>query len=195
MKTETNTRKQIVDTAERLFSHYGFHKTTMADIAGGCEMSPANIYRFFDSKEQILVEIAMEFFRAYEEHLRKVLKRKDMSPAQRLETLVVEKLRYHADYCKSKPKIDEAIEYLQSKHEDICMTHLDATHAIIAEIIAEGNRIGDFSCKDPMHTAYLIMTSTAPLFHHFIKGYCLREDPEKTAREIVRLIVQGLRNG
>ena len=39
--------------AERLFRHYGYGKTNVADIARELGMSPANIYRFFASKVEI----------------------------------------------------------------------------------------------------------------------------------------------
>lgn len=37
---------KILDSAERLFRHYGYAKTTVADIARDLGMSTANIYRF-----------------------------------------------------------------------------------------------------------------------------------------------------
>ena len=39
--------------AERLFREIGYQKTTVADIAKVLKMSPANVYRFFDSKKAI----------------------------------------------------------------------------------------------------------------------------------------------
>ena len=39
--------------AERLFREIGYQKTTVADIAKELRMSPANVYRFFDSKKAI----------------------------------------------------------------------------------------------------------------------------------------------
>src|SRR5687768_9824544 len=44
---------RILDAAERLFRHYGYSKTTVADVARDLGMSPANIYRFFASKTEI----------------------------------------------------------------------------------------------------------------------------------------------
>src|SRR5258708_10692280 len=40
--------------ADELFRQYGFLKTTVADIAAELSMSPANIYKFFSSKEAII---------------------------------------------------------------------------------------------------------------------------------------------
>src|SRR5258708_32548325 len=40
--------------AEEFFRQYGFVKTTVADIDSELSMSPANIYKFFSSKEAII---------------------------------------------------------------------------------------------------------------------------------------------
>ena len=50
---EPDTREKILITAERLFREIGYQKTTVADIAKALQMSPANVYRFFDSKRSI----------------------------------------------------------------------------------------------------------------------------------------------
>ncbi len=50
---ETDTRERILVVAERLFRQIGYQKTTVADIAKELRMSPANVYRFFDSKKAI----------------------------------------------------------------------------------------------------------------------------------------------
>ena len=51
--TETDIRERILITTERLFREVGYQKTTVADIAKTLRMSPANVYRFFDSKRSI----------------------------------------------------------------------------------------------------------------------------------------------
>ena len=40
--------------ADELFRQFGFLKTMVADIAAELGMSPANIYKFFSSKEAII---------------------------------------------------------------------------------------------------------------------------------------------
>src|SRR4249920_1992702 len=50
---EPDTRERILVVAERLFREIGYQKTTVADIAKVLRMSPANVYRFFDSKKAI----------------------------------------------------------------------------------------------------------------------------------------------
>src|SRR5215469_13414402 len=50
---EPDTRERILVVAERLFRQIGYQKTTVGDIAKELHMSPANVYRFFDSKKAI----------------------------------------------------------------------------------------------------------------------------------------------
>ena len=48
-------RERILGAAEACFGRSGFDRTTMQDIAREAAMSPANIYRYFDSKEALIV--------------------------------------------------------------------------------------------------------------------------------------------
>src|SRR6201996_6553547 len=50
---ETDTRERILVVAERLFRQLGYQKTTVGDIAKELRMSPADVYRFFESKTAI----------------------------------------------------------------------------------------------------------------------------------------------
>ena len=54
---------RILDSAEKLFRHYGYAKTNVADIAKDLGMSPANIYRFFASKVEIHQAICARLLR------------------------------------------------------------------------------------------------------------------------------------
>jgi TetR/AcrR family transcriptional repressor of uid operon len=51
-------REQVLDAAEACFVRSGFHRATMQDIAREAAMSPANIYRYFDSKEAVVLGLA-----------------------------------------------------------------------------------------------------------------------------------------
>ena len=46
-------REQIVAAAAEHFSHYGYAKTTVSDLAKSIGFSKAYIYKFFDSKQAI----------------------------------------------------------------------------------------------------------------------------------------------
>jgi AcrR family transcriptional regulator len=46
-------RARILEAAEKQFRRVGYHRTSVADIAAELGMSPANIYRFFPSRDAI----------------------------------------------------------------------------------------------------------------------------------------------
>ncbi len=48
-------QERVLDAAQACFVRSGFHRTTMQDIAKEASMSPANIYRYFASKEALVL--------------------------------------------------------------------------------------------------------------------------------------------
>jgi TetR/AcrR family transcriptional regulator, repressor for uid operon len=48
---------RILDAAEQCFVRSGFHRTTMQDVAAEAGMSPGNLYRYFRSKDAIVMAL------------------------------------------------------------------------------------------------------------------------------------------
>ncbi len=59
-KRGARTRERIVAETLSLFARIGFHETTVRDIAKAAEVSPASLYQYFESKEEIFVELLDE---------------------------------------------------------------------------------------------------------------------------------------
>ena len=47
-------RQQILEAASACFSRQGFHQATMQDICREADLSPGAVYRYFNSKEEII---------------------------------------------------------------------------------------------------------------------------------------------
>ena len=60
-KDQESRKFKILESAHKLFSHYGFEKTTIEDIAKEAELGKGTIYLEFDSKEAILMAIINNF--------------------------------------------------------------------------------------------------------------------------------------
>src|SRR5499433_1359882 len=91
-----DTRARIMETAEALFRRLGFAKTAVADIAAELNMSPANVYRFFASKNAIVEAICKKCLSEVEEKAWTVARSK-AAAADRLERLILEILAYHKE--------------------------------------------------------------------------------------------------
>src|SRR5207237_1887166 len=75
-----DTRARIMEAAEALFRRLGFAKTAVADIAAELGMSPANVYRFFPSKNAIVQAICQRCLSEVEEKAWAVARSKAPAP-------------------------------------------------------------------------------------------------------------------
>ena len=87
-------RRQILDAAEARFRVYGYRKTTMAEIAEDADMSAANLYRYFEDKQDIAATCAQRCTSQRLELLREVIRKPGLSASERLESFVLTMLRY-----------------------------------------------------------------------------------------------------
>jgi len=62
-------RKEILDTALRLFSENGYHNVSMHRIAQEAEFSIGTLYNFFKDKEDLYHALVMELAREFEREL------------------------------------------------------------------------------------------------------------------------------
>jgi AcrR family transcriptional regulator len=53
-------RRRVLDAAAQCFTRNGFHATSMHEICAVAEMSPGALYRYFPSKEAIIIAIVEE---------------------------------------------------------------------------------------------------------------------------------------
>ena len=61
---EATPRERIINAARKLFGSKGFHTTRTAELATEAAVSPGQVYRHFDSKEDIVLAVADDKARA-----------------------------------------------------------------------------------------------------------------------------------
>jgi AcrR family transcriptional regulator len=54
-------KESIKKAAQDLFRKYGYHKTSVNEIAKRAKIAKATIYKYFDSKELVLHAIVMDY--------------------------------------------------------------------------------------------------------------------------------------
>src|SRR3974390_2609818 len=84
---ESDTRERILVVAEQLFRQIGYQKTTVADIAKELRMSPANVYRFFDSKKATPQAVAQGLMGEVELEAQRIVARPGSATARLRELL------------------------------------------------------------------------------------------------------------
>jgi AcrR family transcriptional regulator len=188
-----DTRARIMETAEALFRRLGFAKTTVADIAAELGMSPANIYRFFASKNAIVEAICKRCLSEVEEKAW-VVARSKAPAAQRMERLVLEILAYHKENLVTEQRVNELVVAAIEDSWDTIRAHKDVMRNVTELILRDGIEGGEFEPVDPHATAELIMRSVVVFTHPLLVGQCLEEgqDLEAEARASVRFLLRAI---
>lgn len=193
METQEEIRQRIFAAADARFRQYGFNKTTMAEIAEDCGMSPANIYRFYSSKNEIVAEMATACFRKKEDALREILHAPGLSAAEKLEAFVLETMRITHARVSEQPKVKEVVDCICRDRVDLVSRHGEIKQSLIAEILAEGNRSGEFEVPDIVAAAETILQATVLAEDHLFVGKYPVAELERIVRGIVRLLIRGLK--
>ncbi len=193
-ETHTDTRTRILTEAERLFRIYGYTKTTVADIAKTCRMSPANVYRFFASKAAINEAICELWLVELETHVAGIA-RADVSARERLRRLLLEGHRFSQSRFLGESKVHEMVTVAMDEHWAVIQSHIERVTQWIARVIADGVARGEFRDVDPDRAARLVHSATVSLFHPQLldertkKCAELRSEPE----ELVDFVLEALR--
>ena len=159
------TRCRILATAERSFREIGYQKTTVADIAKTLKMSPANVYRFFDSKKAINEAVVERLIGEVEALISAIADAPGSRAADRL-TAVIEALhRDTLERCRAFPRMHEMIEAAMSESWDVCRHHVDRIGAVFERIVVDGVARGEFETDDPAGAARCLHTAIARYSH------------------------------
>jgi AcrR family transcriptional regulator len=186
------TRKRIVSEAERLFRVYGYSKTTVADIAEACRMSPANVYRFFESKSAINNAICERCLAEGKEAL-VAIARLPLPAAERLKMFIIELNRRSLENLIDKKKVHEMVMVAMEERWEAIRAHIDRVTDLIATIIRDGMASGEFRQQDARRAAGCASTAVAPLWHPVMLAQSM-DNPEKaTPSEMADFIISALR--
>jgi AcrR family transcriptional regulator len=161
---EPDTRERILVVAERLFREIGYQKTTVADIAKVLRMSPANVYRFFDSKKAIHEGVARALMGEVEDAARAIATRPG-SAAHRLRELMTSIHRMNSERYVGNSKLHEMVEVAMEESWDVCVAHMERITETIGGVIAEGVASGEFGAPDVPLAAMCVCTAMMRFFH------------------------------
>jgi len=188
-----DTRARIMETAETLFRRLGFAKTAVADIAGELKMSPANVYRFFPSKNAIIEAICQRCLGELEERAWAVARSRG-SAAERIERLVLETLAYHKENHLTEQRVNDMVLAAIELSWQAIRAHKEHMRMVFESILREGIEAGEFEPLDPRETSRLLMISLVHFCHPMLVAQYLedQEDLEADARASVHFILRAL---
>lgn len=185
------SRQRIVLAADRQFRLYGFAKTTMAEIAAAAEMSPANLYRFFKGKDEIVEAIARLWMGEAEAQALAISHRPDPAPA-RFRAFVLETLALVRTRRVHERHVHQLVVWVCENRFHIVEGHKRAMLGILTRIIADGMAEGSFAPGDAEGRAGAAYDCMVKFQHPLVVAQCEGEPLEDQARAVAELLIGGL---
>ena len=187
---ETDTRERILVVAERLFRQIGYQKTTVADIAKELRMSPANVYRFFDSKKAIHEGVACVLMGEVEQAAQTIAAGRGPA-ASRLRDLMISIHRMSSERYVGDSKLHEMVEIAMEESWEVCVAHFETITQTIGGVIVEGAASGEFEVDDLPLAAMCACTAMMRFFHPQMIAQCANK-PGPALDQMIDFVLAGL---
>ena len=188
-------REQILNAARVRFLQFGYHKTTMAEIAEDVGMSAANLYRYFANKQEIAAECAGRCMTERLERLRAVARDSRLSPGDKLTAYALAMIEHAYEMADPASKIGELVATIARNRPSLIRDKIAIHHALISEILSAGIDSGEFEVDDVIETARDVYSAFVLFDVPLFIGLFDREEFERRARGISGLIRGGLGSG
>lgn len=192
MSSTDCTREKIIEAARERFTHYGYGKTTMAELALDCDMSSGNLYRFFPGKLDIAEEICRRASIQTAEELQKILQTPGWSATERLKAFLFQDLRSTFAALEENPRVVEMAQLITAERPEFHNEGLKREREVLARILEMGRESGEFAVEDPHFTAEMIQAATMKFSYPQLFTRLSLEKLERELEGVYRLIVHGL---
>ncbi|MDR3498447.1 MAG: TetR/AcrR family transcriptional regulator [Parvibaculum sp.] len=195
MTSQDDTRQKIINAAKERFAHYGYGKTTMADLADDTQMSPGNLYRYFPGKLDIAEEIAREASIRTAEQLSRILTRPGRSASERLHDFLFEDLRETFQTLERDPKLVEMAQIITAERPHFHNEGQKREREVLRRIVEYGNVSGEFSVADPEFVAEMIQSATLKFSYPQLFTRLPLARLERELEGVFQILVAGLKAG
>ncbi|MDE2465283.1 MAG: TetR/AcrR family transcriptional regulator [Alphaproteobacteria bacterium] len=192
MSGKDTVRCKIVEAAKKRFSHFGYGKTTMAEVASDCSMSPGNLYRFFPGKLDIAEAIATEDFEKHLSSLRKLAVAPGRDMRQRLRDLLFEELRRTYHKLEKDPRAYEMATVIAHERPQFANWMLATERKILVELLDEAERRGELACDNKEYVAEMVQSATMKFRYPQLWSKLTLPALERELEGVLKLLTQGI---
>jgi len=156
VKEHEERRKELIDTAERLFIAQGYDQTSISDIVKEVNVSQGAFYYYFDSKEDVLVAVMEKQIALKEQDFIRIANNSDLDEAAKLNSMINSLLSVSASRKNIMNEIHQAKN--ATLHMKLMRMRPFARIApVMAEVIVKGCKNDRFHVEHPLETSYLIL--------------------------------------
>jgi AcrR family transcriptional regulator len=184
-----NVRDQILEAAQEHFSHYGFDKTTVSDLAKAIGFSKAYVYKFFDSKEAIGEAICAKTLNAIVAAVEEAMAGAS-TPTEKFRRMFKTLTSTGASLFFNDRKLHDIAAHSAGEGWPSARAYAERIRQILMEVVREGRETGEFERKTPLdetvHAIYLVVLPYANplLLQHNL--HLIEEAPAQLSNLVLR---------
>ncbi|MEI8005033.1 MAG: TetR/AcrR family transcriptional regulator [Bacteroidota bacterium] len=158
MINKEEIRESVLKVAQEIFSRYGFHKTTMDDIAKGMGKGKSSIYYYFSSKEDIFSAVVEKELLELRSKIVESVTRAE-NPKEKLKAYVNERMQGLSKMVNLFNVLRTEFISQREFTDRIRMKTDEEEIGIIRSILDEGVSSGTFHLEDTYLTSIAIVTA------------------------------------
>jgi len=184
-------REQIIAAAHQHFAHYGFEKTTIADLATAIGLSKAYIYKFFQSKQAIGEAVCSSCLARISDQIQEIAVEK--APASDRLRRIFNVLAHQSAvmFFQDRKLYDLTSTSLREKWGS-ARKHDAKLLSIVQTLLQEGREAGEFERKTPLNeTARAIMLAIQPIHNPLLFQHAL-DTLDEDATLMANLVLRSL---
>ncbi|MDA2257898.1 TetR/AcrR family transcriptional regulator [Bacillus cereus group sp. MYBK163-2] len=163
VKEYEERRKEILETAERLFLTKGYTKTTVNDILKEIGIAKGTFYHYFKSKEEVMDEIILRIIKEDVTKAKRIVSNPDIPVLDKLFKILMEQSPKSGDV---KEKMIEQFHQPNNAemHQKSLVQSIIHLSPILTEVLEQGIEEGIFSTPYPQETIELLLSSAQVIF-------------------------------
>lgn len=184
-------RTQIVGVARRIFTRYGFRKTTMEEIADSAQMGKSSIYYYFKSKEAIFRSVVEFEARMLKEQLNAIIAQHS-SPPERLKAYI----RFRLHHVRTLENFYAALNEDSLSHMhfilEIRRNFEIEEQQLVGMILEDGMKQGVFQLSSSKIGAIAISTMMKGLELPLLLDDAHKADRGELLEDLIRVLLYGI---
>lgn len=189
---EHERREQIIAAADLHFRHYGYQKTTVADLARAIGVSSAYVYRFFESKQAIGEAVCMMTLQRLDDRLM-ALATEDIPASDRLRRVYKSLYEEGFELFFQERKLHDIVVAAVDECWGSVMMHKAAIAEVLRVIVVDGRERGEFERKTPLdEVCRAIFVTLTPFSHPVLLEQTPRELVADNAVAVSSLVLRSL---
>ncbi|HDR7795859.1 TPA: TetR/AcrR family transcriptional regulator [Bacillus luti] len=163
VKEYEERRKEILETAERLFLTKGYTKTTINDILKEIGIAKGTFYHYFKSKEEVMDEIIMRIVKEDVAKAKVIVSNPNIPVLDKLFRVLMEQSPKSGDI---KEKMIEQFHQPNNAemHQKSLVQSIIHLSPVLTEVLEQGIEEGIFLTSYPQETIELLLSSAQVIF-------------------------------